>query len=310
VPDLYRRAWDLRIGPIRIHGEGAGDGPATDSLDIAFDIEKDASREPNSAQIRIWNLSPETRGRITESSPLTVVLAAGYDWTGPHTVESGRIATLFSGDVRVASSAAAPARRPAGRKRRNSLSVQRDLVDVITTIEAEDAGTAYRTATVSLSCGAGGSVLAAIRHCLSAMAVGEGNLMELGSLGLGGEILTFAAGTTLYGQAHRELDRLIRSCGLTWSIQDGALQLRQAGRALAATAIRLTPTTGLIGSPEPDAQDGTVAATALLIPGLYPGRPVVLEARDLSGSYQVRRVRYVGDTAGAEWYAQLVLEAR
>jgi len=36
----------------------------------------------------------------------------------------------------------------------------------------------------------------------------------------------------------------------------------------------------------------------------------VLVSRDVSGSYQVRKVRDAGDTAGTEWYSELTLEAR
>lgn len=310
MPDLYRRAWDLRVGPLRIHGEGAGDGSAVNSLDLAFEVNKSTGREPNTATIRVWNLSPEHRAELASQQPLTVSIAAGYAWSDQQQLESGMIGTLFSGDVQLCSSGpAASPRRRSGRK--TGMLTSRDaMVDVLTTIEAEDAGTAYRTATVSQSFAPGATVQAVLRYALAALGVGEGNLAEIGRLGLRDEIMVYANGTVLSGQAHRELDRVVRSCGLTWSVQGGALQLRRAGRALATTAIRLSAASGLIGSPTPDLSDGTVSATALLIPGLYPGRPVRLEARDLSGDYSVKSVAYSGDTAGLDWYAKVVLEQR
>jgi hypothetical protein len=143
------------------------------------------------------------------------------------------------------------------------------------------------------------------------MGIGEGNLGELGTDATlaDGDLSSYELGTVLSGVAHRELDRIVRSCGLTWSVQSGVLQLRRAGRALNTTAIRLSPQTGLIGSPSIDA-DGYVECTSLLNGATYPGRPVVLESRAINGGFQVRRVRHVGDTAGNDWYNELTLEER
>jgi hypothetical protein len=140
------------------------------------------------------------------------------------------------------------------------------------------------------------------------MGVGGGNLRQLGSgieLVAGGG--TYPEGTVLSGQAHRELDRVVRSVGLTWSIQDGNLMLKQSGQPLETTAYLLSTSSGLLETPSKDS-DGLISAKALLIPDLYPGRKVVVESRDLDAQTFVKKVRYAGNTFSNEWYAELELE--
>lgn len=300
MAELFRRTWAISIGALRIAGEGAGGGAERASLDCVFEVEKSTSREPNTAHLQIYNLSRSHRRALEQASSLALRIEAGY-------VDNHGV--IFDGDVRVAASRRrAQEHRPA-QSRLGRVGSVGDTVDVTTEIEAEDGGTAWRTATVQRSFSPGAPVAAVLRACVDAMGVGRGNLSELGVDVTLGDVGTYAEGTVLSGPAHRELDRIVRSVGLTWSVQAGNLQLKRAGQALATTAVRLAPETGLIGSPAPDA-DGYVECVSLLDPGLYPGRPVVLESREVSGSFSVKRVRYQGDTSGGDWYAQSTLEER
>ena len=56
MSDLFRRAWDIRAGTVRIAGEGAGAGVERATLDASFEIEKSTEREPNTASVKIWIL--------------------------------------------------------------------------------------------------------------------------------------------------------------------------------------------------------------------------------------------------------------
>ena len=301
MADLFRRQWSIQVGTVRVEGIGAGPGGARTGLDCSFEIERSTRREPNKASVRIWNLAPEHRAALERTRALPVTVAAGY---------AGAVSTLFDGDVRVAESRRRQAAHRSAVSAHGRLAGTTDDVDYMTEIEAEDGGTAWRTATVSRSFGPGTPVSAVLAAAVDAMRIGRGNLGEIGTLALGdGDLGAYSEGTTLSGQAHRELDRVVRSCGLTWSVQSGALQLRRAGRALATTATMLSSSTGLVGSPSVDA-DGYVEAVSLLNGALYPGRPVVLSSRHLEGSFQVRRVRHVGDTTGSEWYSEVTLEER
>ena len=289
MPELFRRSWSVQIGTVRISGVGAGGGAEQAGLDCSFEIEKSLEREPNTLSLKIWNLSPTHRRAIEGTRDLAVRVEGGY-------VDSTTI--LFDGDVRLAQN------RRGGR----GIVVQgRDVVDVVSEIEAEDGGRAYREATVQQAFTADTPVASVLRAAISALGIGEGNLRDIGDVTIG-DLRGYTLGTVLSGLAHRELDRIVRSCGLTWSIQSGVLQLRGSG-ALRTTAVLLSPGSGLVGSPSRDAE-GYVSAVSLLNGGLYPGRPVVLESRDVSGSFAVHKVRHTGDTAGPSWYSEATLAER
>jgi hypothetical protein len=145
------------------------------------------------------------------------------------------------------------------------------------------------------------------------MGIGRGNLSQIGSsatLDSGGSI--FSDGYTLDGVAWRELDKLCRSASLRWSVQNGNLQLRATNQPAETTAIRLTPSSGLVGSPKRGKKERgnryIINAQALLIPGLYPGRVVQIESKEVEGAYLCRRVNYKGETTGQSWYADLELQ--
>ena len=298
----FRRAWAVTVGGLRIEGVGAGGGAEQAGLDCSFEVAKSTRREPNTLTLKIWNLAPQQRRQIESGSTLGVRVEAGY---------VGDVSTLFDGDVRVAQSRARRVAHRSVSSRLGTVGQTREDVDIITEIEAEDGGTAWRTATVQRAYPPRTPVATVLRDAVRAMGIGAGNLDDLGrTVGLaGGDVRTYAEGTALSGLAHREVDRIVRSCGLSWSVQSGVLQLRRGREALATTAVVLSPTTGLAGSPAPDAE-GYVNALSLMNGGLYPGRPVVLRSREVEGSYQVRRVEHTGDTAGGDWYSAVTLEAR
>jgi hypothetical protein len=302
VPDLFRRQWAVTVGSIRVEGLGAGDGLERAGLDVSFEVESSTSREPNTCSVKIYNLAPDHRRALASAAVLPIRVEAGY-------AES--VTTLFDGDVRVAESRVRAASHRKAQSRLGALAQTVDLVDIVTEVEAEDGGRAWRTATVLRSFARGTPVSSVLDACVAALGVGRGNLDEFDAEAAlnGGDVRTYGEGTVLAGDARREVDRIVRSCGLTWSVQGGAFQLMRAGRALATRATLLNSGTGLVGSPAVDAE-GYVTATSLLNGNLYPGRPVVLQAREIEGSYKVKKVRHVGETFGVDWSSEVTLEAR
>jgi hypothetical protein len=101
--------------------------------------------------------------------------------------------------------------------------------------------------------------------------------------------------------------RVLRSLGLTYSIQNGVLQVLRRGQALQNTAVRLVPGSGLVDYPSRSA-DGKVLAKCLLIPDIYPGRKVSFDVPGLSGFFRIREAKYTGDTAGQDWYASIICQ--
>jgi hypothetical protein len=271
----------LQIGTIRIDSARPGQ---IQPLDISFSITKSTRREPNTAEIKIWNLSPNHRGELDDADSVQVSLNAGY--------KEGT-SLIFSGDL-------------------NEVESIRDGVDFVTTLEGSDGGATYRSATIQQSFARGTAVSTVLRAAVAALGIGDGNLAQLGTIELteGGSV--YPEGTVLSGPARSAVDRIVRSCGLNWSIQNGNLQIRRGRNPVESRAIVLHPATGLIGSPSKNARDGrrppTISAESLLIPGMYPARKIVLESDAISGQFQIKKITSVGNTAGNDWKHQLELE--
>lgn len=280
MSELFKYAWRLQIGTLLIDGAGE-DQP----LDIEFSVDKSVSREPNTVSISVYNLNRTHRDQLRSSSRVGVRLEAGYRSTG-------ELTTIFDGDLR-------------------DVENIRDGRNVKTVIEGEDGGNAYREGRVQLAFNPGTSVVDVLRRTVGAMGIGEGNLREVTDLEVNGSS-TYPRGTAVSGSARGAVDRLVRSCGCTWSIQDGNFQLRRRGEPLRSTAIVLSPETGLLESPtrsKPErGRPRLVNAKCLMLPGLYPGRVVLLRSSELEAQLSIRKVRFGGSTFGNLWGAELELE--
>jgi len=279
--ELFRRAWSIQVGTVLVRPDNVGR-----ELACRFDVEKSTRREPNAAVVRIANLRPSRRRQLEELDEPTIEIVAGYQ--DDHSL-------IFSGDAR-------------------DIYHKKDGATIWTIIESEDAGRAYRRATVQRSFEANTPVSRVLKYAVEALGVGLGNFSQFEAtieLTRGGRV--YESGTVLSGFAHRQVDRICRGCGLRWSVQNGNLQLRGAGQPAETQSIRLTPGTGLIGSPAKGKKDertgrAPVTATSLLIPAIYPGRVVVVESDTVSGGYQVKKCRYTGDTSANAWHVQMELE--
>lgn len=286
MSQLWRRDWSLTVGTMRISPSGAAHRP----LDIVFETEKSTDRSPNTAIITIYNLGSERRASIT--SPVEVELRAGYVDTGAD--------LIFSGQAR---------KIERGKKKKRGIAYERSGVDILTVLECEDGGTSYRDGQFNRSYQAGTTLSSVLGDLTDAIGIGRGNLAQhASSMRLANESASYVDGVTFSGPGRRTLDRIIRAAGYRWSIQDGALQVRRAGQPAQTTAVRLSPGTGLVGSPSTDA-DGKVLCTALLIPGLYPGRVVTVESSEVNGNYAIERCRARGSTFADDWNVEMTLGA-
>lgn len=270
----FPRAWAVQVGDLDVS-----------ALDIEFSAMRSIRREPNEAEVKIYNLSPDSHKRLADQDSPTLILRAGYVSDGDPPP------TIFVGDVRELY------REPSG-------------VDVVTRITARDGGRAFRQSRISKSYGEGTSVLRVLKDAVEAMGVGRGNLEEFQRfVELSGGATSFPDGFVATGPAHRVLNSILRGAGLRWSVQNNAIQIMRRRRALQSQIVRLTSDSGLVGTPTVD-DKGVVTATALLQPGIDPGRLVRVDSREIQGDYEIRRVEYSGATAGGDWYAKLELKAQ
>lgn len=250
---------------------------------VTFEIEKTLKPDPNSAEIKIYNLSPDERHKFSNVKAPNVQLRAGYGST---------LSTLWLGQL-------------------IHVMHVRESPDWVTILTTGDGVEAYRKARVRLSFGPGTTIDLVLEQLASALGVKRGNLdlakikAQLRSTGAA----AFAAGCTLNGSAAYELTALCQSAGLQWSIQDGALQFVDLNNAVENFAIVLTeadeqkgiPSTGLLPGTSVD-NSGIVHGRTLLIPDMFPGRQVIITAPYVTGAFRLEKCNYAGDTHADDWF--------
>jgi len=266
---LTDRVWRVTVGELDIS-----------ALAIDFQIMRSIKREPNTLSLSVFNLSADHRAQVqTGTNQITV--RAGYRDTGAH--------VLFVGDAR------------------NVLSEQ-DKTEIKTTIEGRDSGRAYQQARIDRSYAPGTPVATVVRDLVARLGVGEGNTEDAISAGLTlrNDASDFGDGYTASGKVPDVLTALLRGSGYRWSIQNNAIQILRRGRPIQSQAVRLSKTSGLIGSPA-KGDRGRILAMSLIQPGLDPGRRIVLDTPEVSGGYEVERAEYVGTTRANDWSVSLTL---
>jgi hypothetical protein len=265
VTQLFNRSVTLRVETLEITG-----------LRIGFKVEKAHKKATNTCEVMVWGLSENTRKALAKQKRVRVQLIAGY---------VGTEAQLYAGELRVASST-------------------KQGPEWITKVESGDGEHRAREARISKSF-ARLTFDQMLNELAGALGVGAGNAAELAANGkFQGAIKSLTKGTVLNGQAADILDRMARSSGYEWSVQDGQLQFLEVGKALQRTAVSLTPDTGLLGSPEVG-EKGVVTARSWLQPSIIPGRKVHIRSRQVNGFFRVLKLLHRGDTRGSEWYTEI-----
>jgi len=278
--ELFQRAFELNLGGVKIAAATTA-GQSTDMLKCVFSVEASLSKSPNTAEITVYNLAEATRARLSEDD-LEVELEAGY---------IGLSNLIFKGKLEAGVSV-------------------KDGPDWVTTFQTTDGGKEGRKARINYSVKKT-SVTDAFKRAAGALGVGLGNsLSKINEGNIRGALSGFSNGLVMSGPARKEIDRLTKTLGYSWSIQNGQLQLLGPGDAIdPGDAIVLDSDRGLIGSPQAG-DKGIIEARALLNPHLTPGRVVALSSLQTSGFFRIEKTTYSGDTRGQDWYADLELKPR
>ncbi len=135
------------------------------------------------------------------------------------------------------------------------------------------------------------------------MGVAIGNLIDVTS-SLRKTFTEFSNGVVLSGKVEKELDKIAKSMGLKWSMQDKQLLFLGRTQFIGTLISKLSAGTGLIGSPEPG-EDGIVRVQAILQPNLLPGTRIQVDSKEVTGVYRIEKTVFVGDTWGDDWSADL-----
>lgn len=288
---------------------GAGDALDLSALRVTFETKQEDEESPNNAQVRVYNLAPETMTRI-QKEYTRVILQAGYD---------GNFGVIFDGTIK---------QFRIGKE--DSTTTYMDLL-------AADGDRAYNWATVSKSLAAGSTPAQRISALVGAMApqgVTPGQIIIPENTGG-----VLPRGRVLFGLARNALRDQVRSTGSTWSIQNGQVNVIPLDGYLPGEAVVLNARTGLIGRAE-QTQEG-VRARSLINPRIVQGGLVKIDNASINqtvqqkdfaipgaqlpynqyagiqqfadvtadGLYRVYVAEFKGDTRGLPWWEDLILLA-
>jgi hypothetical protein len=318
--DQYLRKWTLSLGGSgggSLTGTGSAGGELvltteTQGLDLRmrFDIRQADVQTPNTAIIRVYNLSDDTaRSVIDEFDQVT--LQAGYI--------TGNYGVIFKGTIK---------QYKRGRE---------SAIDSYLDIFAADGDQAHNEATVNKTLAAKSTLQTQadeLRKSQQAAqpGLGVGNATPSG---LPGGVLP--RGRVLYGMTADEIRTWQQNAGASWTIQDGQVEVRGLKEYSPGEVVVLTAQTGLVGVPEAT-QDG-IHVTCFLNPAIKVrgrvqldnsginqyfvpgGAPVQGQASSVfpsytsmnffaspsaDGTYCVLVIDYEGDTRGLPWYNKMV----
>jgi hypothetical protein len=267
-------------------------------LRVSFSVERDEKPWPNTAEIKLYNLNAEHRKYLAAQRAIPCRLKAGY--------QSGSLGTLFEGFLRDAQS-------------------RHDGTDWVTTLGAGDGelnkdGDPIAGGSIHKTWSRGTPLLTVLKDFCNELKIDLGNVTTAGAGAMLSTGVALSHAFTVDGPGLDELIYLMRSLGMPWSIQDGALQVRATPEVPAATGPLVAAATGLVGSVETSTRKvkrvNTLTKAAeqkelkicsgkcLLLPGLKPGQLFVLTSEAVTGPVLCTVVRHVGDTHGGEWYTE------
>lgn len=261
----------------RVEVNGSDDPAEAGGLRVRFKVTRTTEKEPNTAEITITNLSSTTRSAL-QVKGVKVLLEAGYVATG--------LSRFFVGDAR-------------------TIDHVRVGADWETRIKAGDGERGFRFARLSESYDRGVTAGQVLQKLANAIGLQVGNVPDQ----VPRLSLRFEQGYAVSGSAQRSIDRLVRSLGYSWSIQDGQLQVLARGQTVEQSIPDLGPDSGLIGSPEigsPETKGkpSLLKLKALLLP-VRPACKVRLRSARYTGDVTVKKCEHEGDTAGGPWYTTI-----
>lgn len=273
--ESFSRVWKASVGSL-----------STDSLRVRFKVTKTLGKEPNSCDLTIYNLAEASRSKLTGAG-LAVTLEAGYKG------QTSGDAVIFSGDAR-------------------TVDHLRPHADWETHVQCGDGEKAYQFAFVNKSF-TNTSFTDIVNEVAKSLSVNVGNLKTaLDNVRKSGKLPDFTKGFVAHGRASDTLSALLKSVGLNFSIHQGALLVTKPGEPADTNAFKLTPETGLIGSPDhtPPDQKGkpaTLKCKCLLNPQIRPASTVRIESAGIRGDFVVQKLEHMGDSHGSDWVT--VIEA-
>lgn len=259
-------------------GESVGESGMP--LHISFSVEKGDKESNNTATVKLWNLGPGTIAEINRKNAV-LELRAGYGFNLP---------LILAGDI-------------------STVTTEMENANMVTTIEVVDGLVAVRDTYVSMSFAktTGLNIIESIANSMGVSClISEEARKKL-------EQKLFTSGYSAVGAGKTVLQKVCGTCGLSWSIQNGVLQIVVTGCTISTQAYVLSADTGLldipkeitIGSSSKDAQkqDGQKGYEVryFLNGAIGVDDLIMLDSKHVKGFFKVCSIAISGDNFDGEW---------
>jgi len=290
----FDRQYRLKAGVAGSVGFEIGQptAPHNKALHISFSLERTDSATLNTAKFQVWNLNKSQLNTLARTN-CQIVLNAGYGERRP---------CIFKGTI-------------------NNVITELDGADRLTDIEAIDGFAEVKDTFVSVG----------YRYRLSAKTLLDDTANKMGlpivyskNAKSTAQKSFFPHGYSYVGQAKNVLTAACKIAKLTWTIQNGTLQITKVGETITTIAQVLNKTTGLIGIPKKIYNSAVAAGedTGSTLQDSLFGYEVVylmngaigvndlvkLESDVVTGLFRVYKLVIEGDNIEGDWQctAQLV----
>lgn len=264
------------------------------ALRCTFNIERVGYHVPWYAEITIWNLSEKLQLDIITKTKegMLVSVKAGY--------QHGAYGTIFTGEIF------------------QPLFSRENVTDFILTLNCLDGLGLIASNICAFSLEAGYDYAGTIAE----MCKKAHSPIKLGKISNRVEKKTLPRGKVFFGEPSKYIRQLDQDQGTQTWLNNGELNVSHIDDAPAEVALRITPESGLIGTPE-QTDNGVIFRTLLnpLLDIKNPPMAVKLDMTtirqakvrqgqlvsplDENGFYKVARVVHIGDTRGDDWYTEV-----
>lgn len=272
----WDRQYRLSAGPAGGTGFEIGETSPQQptAMHINFSLSKNDSSTSNTGKVTVWNLS-DAHIAVLNEKDCCVQLKAGYGKT---------MGLIFSGLV-------------------SFVCTEKDGADQKTTIEVTDSTVGIRDTYVSVS----------YADKINSRPIMDDIAAQMGlvpSYSYDAQFSDIQNGFSFVGLARDGLDKVCHTSNLTWSLQNGVLQIKKTGSTMTQEVYLLSPETGLIGMPK-KVQISSSSSTNqqsvgwdvefFLNPSINVDDYLRLESRYVTGFFRVSTIQISGDNISGDW---------
>ena len=274
--DNFDRQYRLAAGPAGGAGFEVGETSKAQpvALHVNFSLQKSDLETQNTGRVTLWNLNPSQLAVLNEKD-CVVSLKAGY---------GSKLALIFAGIV-------------------SYVSTTIDSADRKTEIEVIDNLVEIRDTYVSVSYNGTVNWKTIFDDVAAQMGVAV-------SYSYNAEFVDISNGFSFVGLARDIMTKGCKCCNLSWSIQNGVMQVKKPGDVMSREVYVLSPDTGLLGIPARVVitQDEATGKNTLgwdveyfLNGAINIDDYVKLESETVTGYFRVYSLEISGDNVSGDW---------